>query len=64
VTPEELQLALGSGSSKAADEAQQAALRLFLPADALRADEFWTTIAWILLLVPAAETLLAGRVHA
>lgn len=64
VTPEELQLALGGGAATADDEAQQAALRLFLPADALRADEFWTMIAWILLLILAAETLLASRVHA
>jgi hypothetical protein len=64
VTPEELQLALGGGSPRADDEAQQAAIRLFLPSDALRPDEFWTTIAWILLIVLAAETLLAGRVHA
>jgi hypothetical protein len=64
VTPEELQLALGGGSSTAEDEAHQAALRLFLPADALRADEFWTTIAWVLLVILAAETLLASRVHA
>jgi hypothetical protein len=64
VTPEELQLALGGGAATADDEAHEAALRLFLPADALRADEFWTTIAWILLLILSAETLLASRVHA
>jgi hypothetical protein len=64
VTPEELQIALGGGSETAEDEAQQAALRLFLPTDSLRPDEFWTTVAWLLLLILAAETLLASRVHA
>jgi hypothetical protein len=64
VTPEELQLALGTGPGKAEDEAQQAALKVVLPPDALRPDEFWTTVAWILLAVLAFETLLASRVHA
>ena len=35
-----------------------------LPADALRADEIWTAVVWVLLIVLAGETLLAGRVHA
>jgi hypothetical protein len=46
------------------DSAARAALSLPLPADALRADEIWTLIVWVLLVVLAVETLLAGRVHA
>jgi hypothetical protein len=64
LTSEELQLALGGDAEKALDEAHEAALRLFLPADALRPDEIWTTVAWVLLLILSAETLLASRVHA
>jgi hypothetical protein len=64
VTPEELQLALGGGTEKAEDEPRQAALKIVIPPDALRPDEFWTIVAWILLFVLAAETLLASRVHA
>jgi len=29
-----------------------------------RPDELWARVAWLLLLVLAAELLLAGRVHA
>ncbi len=64
MTPEELHVGLGGSAEKAEDEARQAALKIVVPPDALRADEFWTTVAWILLLVLAAETLLASRVHA
>jgi hypothetical protein len=64
VSPEQLQVAVGGRAENAEDESRQAALKLIIPADALRPDELWTTVAWILLMVLAAETLLASRVHA
>lgn len=54
-------------SDVAAQEAPQEnaeGLALLLPPDSLRPDEVWTAIAWLLLALLAAETLLAGRVHA
>jgi Aerotolerance regulator N-terminal/von Willebrand factor type A domain len=64
LSAEELQLALGGGTETAEDEAKSAALRLFLPPDALRADEYWKTLAWLLLAILSCEMLLASRVHA
>jgi hypothetical protein len=64
LTPEQLFAALGIEESPEKDAAKQVALALTLPADALRPDEIWTTVVWLLLIVLAAETLLAGRVHA
>ncbi|MBI3865053.1 MAG: BatA domain-containing protein, partial [Planctomycetia bacterium] len=64
VGPEELQEALGVAAKSAEDEARQAALALAIPPDALRSDELWTAVVWLLLIVLAAELLLAGRVHA
>jgi hypothetical protein len=55
-------LAGGSMANKAKDE--PSASGVTLPADSLRSDEIWTSVAWVLLAVLAAETLLAGRVHA
>lgn len=63
VTPEELLDSLGIASAGKDDPARQAALALAMPADALRAEEIWTAVVWMLLLVLAAEMLLAGRVH-
>jgi hypothetical protein len=64
LTPEQLFAALGIEDSLEEQAKEQAALALTLPADALRPDEIWTTVVWLLLIVLAAETLLAGRVHA
>jgi hypothetical protein len=64
VTPDELQETLSVTPTTTEDEARQAALALAIPPDALRPDELWTRLAWLLLLVLAAELLLAGRVHA
>jgi hypothetical protein len=64
VTPEELHAALGVMPKTTDDEARQAALALMIPADALRPDEFWPCLVWLLLLILTAELLLAGRVHA
>ncbi|MFN0054595.1 MAG: BatA domain-containing protein [Planctomycetales bacterium] len=64
VTAEELHASLGVAPPVAEDEERQAALAMTLPPDALRSDEIWTTVAWILLAVLAVETLLAARVHA
>lgn len=64
VTTDELHEIAGTGPSKLDDEARQAALALAIPPDALRPDEFWTSFVWLLLIVLAAETLLASRVHA
>lgn len=64
ITAERLQELAGGKGGKNDGTSEQSALALLLPADALRPDEIWTAIAWILLLVLAAETLLAGRVHA
>jgi hypothetical protein len=54
------------GGIRSADKtfAESEALALLLPPDSLRPDEIWTVIAWLLLFLLAAETLLAGRVHA
>lgn len=64
VTPEEFTETFGATPPKPDAAAQAAALGITVPADAQRPDEIWTTVAWILLFVLAAETLLAGRVHA
>jgi hypothetical protein len=64
VTQEELIEALGISTVTSDDPAKQASLSLMLPRDALRADEIWTSVAWVLLVVLVLETLLAGRVHA
>jgi hypothetical protein len=64
VTPDELHEALGVTPTTSEDEARQAALALAIPPDALRPDELWTRVTWLLLLVLTAELLLAGRVHA
>ena len=63
VTPEELQTLAGAASTKSPGEMSSAA-GLALPADSLRPDEIWTIVTWLLFAVLAAETLLAGRVHA
>jgi hypothetical protein len=64
VTEDEMHLALGGDSKTIRDDERSAAIRMFLPADALRPEEFWTTIAWVLLLILSIETLVASRVHA
>jgi hypothetical protein len=64
VGPEVLQKLAGAPELNAEEEAQQAALKIQLPADSLRPDEIWPTVTWILLAVLAAEMLLAGKVHA
>lgn len=61
-TPEEFGLLAGAASTVALAEKQADGLQL--PEDSLRPDEIWTIVAWFLLAVLAAETLLAGRVHA
>jgi hypothetical protein len=62
VTSEELMKLAGTVPTETPDETSSVA-GLTLPADALRPDEIWTTVAWILFAVLAAEILLAGRVH-
>lgn len=63
ITDEQLhELAGGAPMDKSKDKSSESGLTL--PADSLRPDEFWMNIAWLLLAVLAAETLLAGRVHA
>jgi hypothetical protein len=64
LTPEEFSQRWGGAGSEADRTSALAALQLTLPADALRPDEAWTAVAWVLLIVLALETLLAGRVHA
>jgi hypothetical protein len=64
LTAEQLFSALGIEETHDENAAEKASLALTLPADALRPDEIWTTVVWLLLIVLAAETLLAGRVHA
>lgn len=63
VSEEELQKVAG-GSPSRSSETDLAAAGVVLPADSLRPDEIWTNVAWLLLAVLAAETLLASRVHA
>src|SRR5436190_1950046 len=64
VAPDEMQDTPGVTPTTTDDEVRKAALALTIPRDALRPDELWTLLAWLLLLVLAAELLLAGRVHA
>jgi hypothetical protein len=64
ITPEELSKRLGAGENGVDRTAALAALKLTLPADALRPEEAWTLVVWVLLFVLAVETLLGGRVHA
>jgi hypothetical protein len=64
VGPEVLQKLAGVPELNAEEEAQQAALKIQLPADSLRPDEIWPAVTWILLAVLVAEMLLAGKVHA
>lgn len=64
VTAEEFYAAVGATSSKTDDKTEQSALGITIPPDSLRPDEIWTAVTWLLLLVLAAEVLLAGRVHA
>lgn len=64
LTSDELSRRLGSGETDVDRTAALAALQLTLPVDALRPEEAWTLVAWVLLAVLAVETLLAGRVHA
>jgi hypothetical protein len=64
VAPDELQATLGVAATTTEDEARKAALALAIPPDALRPNELWSQLAWLLLFVLAAELLLASRVHA
>lgn len=64
LTADRLQELAGGKSGVTAGSSEAAALALLLPTDALRPEEIWTSMAWLLLIVLAAETLLAGRVHA
>ncbi|MSR57490.1 MAG: hypothetical protein EXS05_07440 [Planctomycetaceae bacterium] len=64
VTPDDLSKTFGATKPKSDTAAEAAALGITISSDALRPDEIWTTVAWLLLIVLAAETLLAGRVHA
>jgi hypothetical protein len=64
LTSDELSRRLGTGETGVDRTAALAALQLTLPVDALRPEEAWTLVAWVLLAVLAMETLLAGRVHA
>lgn len=61
---EDLKKLFGGLGSTDKTFAESEALALLLPPDSLRPDEIWTVIAWLLLFLLAAETLLAGRVHA
>ena len=64
MSPEDLLKLAGVTKTKAIDESLSAALGRKLPTDSLRSDEVWRSVAWLLLAVLAAGTLLAGRVHA
>jgi len=64
VPPDKFQEALGVKAPNPATAADPAIMGLTIPADALRPDELWTIVTWVLLIVLAVETLLAGRVHA
>lgn len=61
---EEFQTLFGGDEQSETPAAEKESLALLMPSDALRPDEIWTACAWLLLFVLAAETLLAGRVHA
>lgn len=61
---EDFQKLFGGTGSADKTSAEKESLALLLPPDSLRPDEIWQTIAWLLLFILAAETLLASRVHA
>jgi hypothetical protein len=63
LTPGQLYDSLGIEQNPETPD-REAALAALMPAGALRPAEIWTTIVWLLLIVLAGETLLAGRVHA
>lgn len=60
---DDLQKLFGGDGAADKSSAESEALALLLPPDSIRPDEIWTVIAWLLLFILAAETLLAGRVH-
>jgi hypothetical protein len=60
----DLQELFGGGGETEAAQKEKDALALLLPADSLRPEELWQLIAWALVIILAAELLLAGRVHA
>ncbi|MFO0906301.1 MAG: VWA domain-containing protein [Pirellulales bacterium] len=62
--PDQWRESLGLAPWAPGELAQSAGLNITPPPNALRADEIWTTVVWILFVVLAAETLLASRVHA
>lgn len=64
VETDELRDALGLGAGAPGSQARSAGLQVDPPANAIRANEIWTWLAWFVLAVLAAETLLASRVHA
>jgi hypothetical protein len=63
-TSDELYSALNVQAPHNDRQEELAQLALLLPRDALRPDEIWTALVWLLFAVLAAELLLAGRVHA
>ena len=63
VTEHDLQEMAGVSIQAESDETTSAA-GVNLPSDSLRADEIWTTVAWLLLAVLAIELLLSGQIHA
>lgn len=64
ISAEDLQKLFAGEDAAPKNTADSDALALLLPPDSLRPDEIWTIFAWLLLAILAAETLLAGRVHA
>jgi hypothetical protein len=61
---EDFQKLFGGAGSADKSSAEKVSLALLMPPDSLRPDEIWKAIAWLLLFILAAETLLASRVHA
>jgi hypothetical protein len=63
ISSEQLEKLAGSVSMESG-ATDTMALSELLPPDSLRPDEIWPSVVWLLFALLAAETLLAGRVHA
>lgn len=64
LTEEEFREAFGLPAADGAAISAELAAAIEPPAGALRADESWTTVMWLLLAVLLAETFVASRIHA
>lgn len=64
ISVNDLMTLVGGGTKAKSEQEKASRAEIKLPPDSLRPDEVWMYIAWLLLIVLAAETLLSSRVHA